>query len=468
MSYLGAAESWANGRGLRIPYAAWSDPDSTSPLRIFAPGFPIAIGVSIKLGASPIQGARVIQALAAGVAAAALACLLDLVAGAAAAALGCATILLLPAIVQDYIAVLSEPMFLACLSVALLLMVARPGKPMGYGLAAAAAALTRYAGLSLTGAAALWAFLQPGELRARVRRAAMAASPTLILALAWIVRTALVAHSAPVGVTRPAIQPAQALAEAAGAVALTLAPALDDSKWFGWVAAIALVLIVVVLVWNNRAGLEAVERSLHIALGLFGACYAGLVVAAKVFVGHDIPLDLRILSPLMLCAALALAVAIRKGLRRWPVPVRVIAVLALALWLTGAVLSAKELVEDIGVNGYDFATRDWKASQTLGWLRREGARYALYSNHPVPIYYYLHRPSRDLPGTLAPDSLRRFTARFTAAPAALVVFSDTTWTSAVPGELLASRLGLRTAARLNDGTVWVAAAPVSVVRSSSP
>jgi hypothetical protein len=466
MSYLGAAESWAARRGLRIPYVAWSDPDSTSPLRIFAPGFPVTIGVAIKLGASPVQGARVIQALAAGITAATLAWLLDLLAGTVAATLGCAAILLLPAIMQDHIAVLSEPMFLALLSLALLLMVTRPAKPLGYGLAAAGAAAIRYAGLSLALAAALWAFAQPGELRARTRRAAVAAAPTLLLTIAWMVRTALVAHSAPVGVGRPALALGEALAQAAGAVAFTLAPALDDTPWLIPVAVLVLVLVIAALAWNSRLGLEPAERSLHIVLGLFGTCYVGVVVAAKVFVGHDIPLDLRILSPLMLCATLALVVALRKGMARWPVPVRAIATLVVAGWLTGAVLSAKELADDIGVNGYDFAERNWKESETLSWLRREGAGYALYSNHPVPIYYYLHRPSRDLPGTLAPDSLRRFAARFAAAPAALVVFSDTTWRSALPGDLLASRLNLRAAARLNDGTIWLSSPPVSGARSS--
>ncbi|MFI5213105.1 MAG: hypothetical protein ACHQU8_01085, partial [Gemmatimonadales bacterium] len=116
--------------------------------------------------------------------------------------------------------------------------------------------------------------------------------------------------------------------------------------------------------------------------------------------------------------------------------------------------------------GYDFAERSWRTSETLAWLKREGAAYALYTNHPVPIYYYLHRPSRDLPGTLAPDTLRRFAARFAAAPAALVVFSDTTWLATVPGAVLAGRLNLRAAARLSDGTVWLASAPVSGARSS--
>ncbi len=466
MSYLGAAESWAAGHGLRIPYAAWSDPDSNSALRIFAPGFPITIGVAIKLGASPVQGARVVQALAAAFTAVTLAWLLDLLAGAAAAALGCAAILLLPAIMRDYIAVLSEPLFMACLSLAVLLMVTRPARPFGYGLAAAAAATIRYAGLSLAAATALWAFAQPGDLRSRARRAAVAVAPTLLLAALWIVRTALVARSAPVGVGRPALALGDALVQAAGAVAFTLAPALDDTRWLGPAAVLVLVLAIATLAWNSRVGLAPAERSLHIVLGLFGTCYVGLVVAAKVFVGHDIPLDLRILSPLMLCAALALVVALRKGLVRWPVPMRAIAVLAIIGWLAGSVLSAKELVDDIGMNGYDFAERNWKESETLAWLKREGAGYALYGNHPVPIYYYLHRSSRDLPSTLAPDSLRRFAARFAAAPAALVVFGDTTWRSAVPGDLLASRLNLRAAVRLHDGTVWLSSVPVSGATSS--
>jgi len=158
----------------------------------------------------------------------------------------------------------------------------------------------------------------------------------------------------------------------------------------------------------------------------------------------------------MLCATLALVVAIRKGFARWPVPVRMTAGLVIIGWAWGAAVAAVELVDDISVNGYDFAERSWRDSQTIAWLRQSGGRYALYTNHPVPIYYYVHRPSRELPITLSPDSPRRFASRFAAAPSALVVFSDTTWQSAIPGDSLASRLGLRAAARFRDGAIYLA------------
>ncbi|MFI5279802.1 MAG: hypothetical protein ACHQU1_04860 [Gemmatimonadales bacterium] len=466
MSYLGAAESWAKGSGLRVPYAAWTNPDSTEPLRVFAPGFSLTIGVALRLGASPGQGARIIQALAAAVTAATLAWLLDLLAGSLAAAVGVAAILLSPALIGDYIAVLSEPMFLAFVSVALLLMVTRPERPLAYGLAAAAAASVRYAGLSLVVAAVLWALAQNGDRRTRLRRGALAAIPAIAAAFLWLARTYRMTHHAPLPVEHPAMAVGDAVSQAWSELAITLAPSLDDSRWFTAAAVLALVLAVLTLAWNSRAGLGPAERSLHVVLGLFGACYALLVVAAKLFVGHDIPLDLRILSPLVLCAALALVVALRKGMSRWPVPVRAVAAIAAAGWLAGALLAAKELDDDIGVNGYDFATRSWKASETLAWLRREGSGYALYTNHPVPIYYYLHRPSRDLPTIAAPDTLRRFAATLSASPSALVEFSDTTWREQVPGGVLARRLHLRVAARLADGTVWVGPAAISVASSS--
>lgn len=456
MSYLGAAESWAKGSGLRVPYAAWTDPDSTEPLRVFAPGFSLAIGVPVRLGASPEQGARLVQALAAALTAATLAWLLDILAGSLAAAIGVTAILLSPALTDDYIAVLSEPLFLAFFSVALLLMVTRPGRPLAYGLAAGAAASVRYAGLSLVAAAVVWAFMQGGERRARIRRAAVAAIPSVTSAFVWLVRTWLLTRHAPLPVTRPTMAVGASLSQAWSSAALTLAPTLDDTRWLVPVAALTLVLAALTLAWNSRAGLEPMERSLHVVLGLFGACYVALVVAAKLLIGHDIPLDHRILSPLVLCAALALVVALRKGLAHWQGPVRAVAALTVALWLAGAFVAAKQLDDDISVNGYDFAERDWRESPTVAWLRASGARYALYVNHPVPIYYYLHRPSRDLPATLAADTLRRFAARFTTAPAALVVFSDTTWRSDVKGDSLASRLGLRAAARLSDGTIYLA------------
>ena len=91
----------------------------------------------------------------------------------------------------------------------------------------------------------------------------------------------------------------------------------------------------------------------------------------------------------------------------------------------------------------------------MRWLRQEGAGYALYGNQPVPVYFYLHRPSRSVPGSLAPDSVAAFAAVFAARPSVLVGCADTSWQPEARPAVLAERLHLREAARFGDGVVWV-------------
>ncbi|MFI5236149.1 MAG: hypothetical protein ACHQXA_10595, partial [Gemmatimonadales bacterium] len=66
MSYLGAAQSLAQHRTLRVPLSDWNDADSTAALTDYAPGFPIVLAAPIALGAPPVPAARYVQALAAG------------------------------------------------------------------------------------------------------------------------------------------------------------------------------------------------------------------------------------------------------------------------------------------------------------------------------------------------------------------------------------------------------------------
>jgi hypothetical protein len=47
--------------------------------------------------------------------------------------------------------------------------------------------------------------------------------------------------------------------------------------------------------------------------------------------------------------------------------------------------------------GSDFAGEEWRRSGLLDWARTEGARHPLYSNWVAVIYFYLHRPARDVP-----------------------------------------------------------------------
>ena len=97
MSYLGAAESLVRQGSLRIPMAEWSDPDSTSALRHFPPGFPIAIAIPVALGARPEQAARGVEAVSAFATVALAVWIVAAVAGSGAGALAGAALLATPA-----------------------------------------------------------------------------------------------------------------------------------------------------------------------------------------------------------------------------------------------------------------------------------------------------------------------------------------------------------------------------------
>jgi hypothetical protein len=459
MSYLGAAESWAGGHGLRVPYAAWSDSDSTSPLRVFPPAFPLAIGLTVRLGATPIQGARLVEAVAAGTMVATVVWLLSALTGSGAAVLGAAAVMLTPAIVADHSAVLSEPLFLACLVLALWRMTLAPDRPLGYGLAAGAATLVRYAGLSLTAACTLWAVLQPGTARDRLRRAALAALPSVLLFGAWIVRTELVARRLPASLVRPGLRLGALLGEAGLAVGTSAAPYLEDTRWLAPASALVLTLLVLLLVRHRPDGTSRDSRALYRVVGLFAACYLGVIAFSRAFVGHTIPFDDRILSPLVLACELLVVVALAQGWSRWRAPGRVVTVAAAGAWLAGAALSLHGTVQDLRENGYDFDRDLRSGSQTLQWLRSGAAGRAVFTNHPVPIYFLLHRASRVLPTSLAPDTLRALDGMLARQPSVLVGFDDNSWEPLIWPAALASRLHVHEVARLTGGVIWVTGEP---------
>ena len=60
-SYLGAAQSLAEGRGYRIPIADWATADSTSALSHFPPGYPTAIALPVAVGMTPMNAARAVN-----------------------------------------------------------------------------------------------------------------------------------------------------------------------------------------------------------------------------------------------------------------------------------------------------------------------------------------------------------------------------------------------------------------------
>ena len=85
-------------------------------------------------------------------------------------------VMVTPAVVQVHESVLSEPLFIALLVLTLAAMARAPARPLVSGTLAGLASIVRYAGISLVGGVVLWQLARAGSVRERIVRAATAAT----------------------------------------------------------------------------------------------------------------------------------------------------------------------------------------------------------------------------------------------------------------------------------------------------
>ncbi len=467
MSYMGAAESVAAHGTYRIPAAPWSSRDSTSVLAHFPPAFPTVIALPVRLGMTPPQSARLIEAAAAF---ATIVILVLLVRDAAGIAAGIAVAMALfasSAMFEVHLSVLSEPLFLACIALTLRSMARAPDRPLRAGTAAALGALTRYAGAGIVGGVALWQLIPRGEetppLRTRVGRAAMALLPTLLLQGIWVLRTKRLSgtesirHFALYGKLEPTLRQ--------GGVTLAawlLPDPGEEPLAHRPLIALAAGLVVVLLVWMGtrrawRARRET-ERTM-LAWRLLAACatlivaYLGFIIVSRLLADPGIPLDQRMLAPFLLLATTMAATAIAVWWRgAAPRSARAITGAALVCWWAASVSVLSGQTSYVLTWGSDFASDQWRRSELLDWARHEGAAYPLYTNWPAAVYFHLHRPAHGLPRRGDARALAAFAGTLAARDGRALVFTVHDAEYAAP-DTLRRIPGLRVVATTTDGVV---------------
>jgi hypothetical protein len=451
MSYLGAAQSFAQSGRFRIPAGSWESPDPTSALSHFPPGFSFVLAGPVALGADPIGAARVVEAVAAAATTAVATWLAASAAGVLGGALAGVFLLVTPAVALDHSRVLSEPLFLALSVLALLLMVRAPDRPLGYGSAAALASLVRYAGVAVSGAAALWALARPGPVRRRLAGAALALAPTALLQGAWTLRTHAQAASLRSFGLKGDLGPT--LSEGWRTLTEWLAPGIAHPL-LGPVVALAVIALVAVVIGRAFGR----ERPFLLAAGLVSACYAGVVLFSRLFADEGIPLDDRLLSPLFLLVSLGLAVAAAslwsasRSAMRWP------AACALVVWMAASGWRTAAEVAEARDGGWGYGSVDWRTSDLVRWLRAEGASYALFSNNPADVWFATGRRSWNLPETSDPDSVAAFGAVLRQRHGVVIGFEDPLEEMVRPEEL-SGLLALPIIARLDGAAVWGPTSP---------
>ncbi len=461
MSYLGATESLLRNGTLRIPAAGWSDEDSTSALGHFPPGFSIAIAVPTALGAPIMQAARGIVAASAFATLALAVWLVGAVAGAGAGAAAGVLLLVSPSLAFDHWQLVSEPLCLALLMATLALMTLSR-RPLLYGTTAALAGMVRYAAVSASGAAVLWAFGLGGNLRERLRRAALAAAPALVLHGLWVVRTKVEYGEVRSFGLRGGL--GATFRELLATLGAWLAPVLPPSATRGLVAVAVAGCAAALLARGLRssrgtggdAGLDGTLRRRFLgAAGLQAGCYAGVVLFSRLFVDEGIPFDERLLSPLILLVQIGVAAAAGACWEAWRPRARAALACAGLAWVAASGWATVGAVADARDGGWGYASDDWRGSHLGQWLRYGAAGAPIYSNNPPAIYFLTDRPSRSVPATLDPDSIRAF-GRVLAERHGLLVRFRYEFDPVAPPDSLAFRLGLPVRATFPEGEVWSA------------
>ena len=481
LAYMGAAESVAAHAEYRIPMATWASADSTSALAHFPPGYPTVLAIPVRLGMPAAQGARLVEAVAAFVT---ITTLVLLVGAAASVGVGLLLALVLVAMTsmqEVHVSVLSEPLYLACMTLVLAAMVLAPERPLYAAIPAAAGFMTRYAGASLVGAAALWALLQPGRWRVRVRRAVVALLPALVLQGVWVVRTRRAAGPGEIRKFALYGDLGPTFREGGRTLAAWLIPdagadgdPLPHRPALALAAGIALAVLVAIGVWRawrathrtgDRAGILDASSSndgdanarvawrLFTAAALLFLCYAGIVGVSRVVADPRIPLDERILAPALLLLTTSAATGLSLWWRGTRLHIaRVTVAVGLLAWGYAAVQATRVKAHWALSWGSDFAGEQWRESEVLAWARTDGARSPLYSNWPAAVYFYLHRPSRELPRTSDARTMAAFADTVRVRGGRVLLF-DARSTELASNDSVAKARGLHEIDRLRDGVV---------------
>jgi hypothetical protein len=479
LSYLGAGASLGHAHGLRVPSASWSSNDSTAPLVHFPPGFPATIALGVAAGATPMNAARVIEATAAAVTTVAIMLAANLAAGpiAAIAAVGIAAAT--PALLMVHSSVLSEPLFLALLSLFTWQLsrerrTSDTKRTLILGALAAAATLVRYAGASLVVAVVFeaWWTVDGAWLatwRVRARRAFVAAElPVVALAIWTLTRP----HSEDaekirdVGIYTKGF--GQTLMSGARTVAHWLAPGVESRTGLA-IAASLVFAALCALAWRTvRAAqnglLPATERRLYRAAAIVLVCYAGIVGASRLLADPGIPLDDRMLSPVFLVVALSTGVALAalwRDLFRERRELIILTAGITASWVWGSAQVGAGWADDFSTDGGDLAAHEWTASPLVAWAAQSPPGTALYSNWPAAIWFHTSRPTHEIPSDLDSSTALEFRAKIEREHGALLAFTARAGDYASP-DSLAAMAGLVAVQRWPGGTIW--RAPPDTIR----
>jgi len=462
MFYLGSAETFAHGGGIRAPIGPWETggeagaADSLTVTSHYPPGFSIALGTLIKLGSTPNAAAKIVRAVSLGLTVGITVMLVASLVGTLAGALAGIMVMISPFVVFTHTIVFSEPVFTVFVVATIALMVRRPDRPLAYGATAALSLGVRLIGVALTGAATLWAFSRPGTLRTRATRAALAFAPSLVLEAIWLGYVAAnhggdARHFGWYG-------PAMPLMRKLLGINLWWFWPMPDTVSGAWVVIVKVIMVALFVALLVCAWRETRARPLLTVLGLVFVLYNLVYITDRLVMDWPNNFELRNFS--VTDVLLAIAVATSVG-AIWPRH-RILMTATICAWLGAATYGSATFLRDAARETlvYDATAR---ASAILSWVRADPYHREIYTNWNARVWRVTDRRTRNLPLVFNADTIKALGAAMARTHGVLIGWPSRLPTFSLrPEEMsryatpdtVAALLHLPMLVRGRDGTVW--------------
>ncbi len=401
--YVSGARNILAGHGFSRPAA-----DGTfRPITHFPPFFSLCLALLTGLGLGTTQAARLFNAGLFGVNVFLVGWLIWRGTQSGLSSLGGALIFLAaPAMLAVHSWVLSEPLFLCCLLLAITWLCLYLERGHGRDLVVSAilaslACLTRYVGLAFGAAAVLAVVLWPGRRWwKRAQNAAVFAALSLAAPAGWFARNLALAGSPTNRGLQFHLPDTAKLLDALDTFSLWLLPGRVPATLrlsLAAVATVGLLALSIMFLWKGFLSSE--RRPVRWVVGWFLVVYPLSILASLSFLDASTPLDDRILSPLFVAGLMlgvcAVKVAPFRAVSLRPARVIMGTLLAGFVVLTVARGAGKAL--QLQADGQGYASRVWQESEIVEWVRDLAAEVPVYSNELNALYLLAGRQAYQVP-----------------------------------------------------------------------
>jgi hypothetical protein len=330
--------------------------------------------------------------------------------------------------------------------------------PFFTGLFFGLSAATRYIGVAfLLSGGIFWLTETNKSNRHRIRNAIIFSVIGLIPLVAWMIRNEIISGKPTSRVFSIHLMPKSMWIEFLNTIFLWILPGrIVHGKELFWLGAIILLLFawLGVALWRNKPNIVNRLQSLYeqkpiILLGLSIVFYVVILIISRSFFDERVPMDERLLSPLLVIGIILLALIVKNlwKNRRW-LEYSFLIVLSLITLFTNVTRST-QMVQSYHELGRGYASYRDHISETYAYLRNR-PNSPIYSNAFAAIYFWTGRVTYTLP---PPSEIPAMKEDMHRTGALLVIFDS------IPVELFGTTQeeliqGLVEQIRLSEATIY--------------